>query len=350
VYIGHNGSATMTQSGGDVITTTLQHVDGGTATYAMTGGNLTARQIQYYTSVTSSSGNSFTFSMNGGTVKTAANTTNLFANNTATGGTLQMAVQLGSTNGGATIDTTLSSATIQRPLDNMSGQNGMLTKIGSNTLTLNATNTYTGDTIVSGGTLAVTGSSIANSGKLVINGGKVDLTGDETVNTLFFGATPQPRGTYRASHSSTNFTGSGTLIVTDGPIDDPYSIWANTFLPSNDVSNPAGDNDNDGMTNQQEFAFGLSPINGSSVNPIIAQPDQTSGTFTYQRRADTGLTYKILRSTDLVTWSEDSNAVQLASATDGNGNQTVGVTLTGDKPLTAAKLFVRVAAVAAAAQ
>jgi hypothetical protein len=197
----------------------------------------------------------------------------------------------------------------------------------------------------------VTGSSIANSGNLVINsGGKVDLTGDETVNTLFFGATPQPRGTYRASHSSTNFTGSGTLIVTDGPIDDPYSIWANTFLPSNDVSNPAGDNDNDGMTNQQEFAFGLSPINGSSVNPIIAQPDQTSGTFTYQRRADTGLTYKILRSTDLVTWSEDSNAVQSASETDGNGNQTVGVTLTGDKPLTAAKLFVRVAAVPAAAQ
>ena len=58
VYIGHNGSATMTQSGGDVTTTNLQHVDSGTATYAMTGGNLTVQSIQYFTTLTSSSGNS----------------------------------------------------------------------------------------------------------------------------------------------------------------------------------------------------------------------------------------------------------------------------------------------------
>jgi autotransporter-associated beta strand protein len=312
IWVGHGGSSVATQSGGDVTTVNLSHADSGSGSYTMTGGNLTVKSI--YNSSDGASG-TFTFAMNGGTLRAAVGTTNLMT----TGGNLtrpQLEVQLGNT--GATIDTSSSSATINRPMGDMSGQNGTLTKIGSNTLTLNATNTYTGDTIVSGGTLAVTGSSIANSGNLVINsGGKVNLTGDETVNTLFFGATPQPRGTYRASHSSTNFTGSGTLIVTDGPIDDPYSIWANTFLPSNDVSNPAGDNDNDGMTNQQEFAFGLSPINGSSVNPIIAQPDQSSGTFTYQRRADTGLTYKILRSTDLVTWSEDSTAVQLASATDG---------------------------------
>ena len=175
VYIGHNGTATMNQSGGNLTTTTLQHVDGGNATYAMTGGTLTARQIQYYTSLTNGSGNSFTFSMNGGTVRAAAGTTDLFANNTAPGGILQMAVQLGTN--GATIDTTLSSARIVRPLENMTGQAGTLTKIGANTLTLSGNNTYTGATTVSAGTLLVnTGASIAASASIV-NGGLLRVNG-----------------------------------------------------------------------------------------------------------------------------------------------------------------------------
>ena len=177
VVIGHNGTATMTQSGGTLTTGDLYHQDSGNGTYTMTGGTLTARSIRYVASalVPNSSANSFTFSMNGGTVRAAAGTTDLFANNTAPGGILQMAVQLGTN--GATIDTTLSSARIVRPLENMTDQAGTLTKIGANTLTLSGNNTYTGATSVSAGTLLVdTGASIAASASIV-NGGLLRVNG-----------------------------------------------------------------------------------------------------------------------------------------------------------------------------
>ena len=89
----------------------------------------------------------------------------------------------------------------------------------------------------------------------------------------------------------------------------------------------------------------MNPTSGTSVNPILVQLNQTTGTFTYQRRAASGLTYKILISTTLAagSWTEDA-AGQVAGAVDGNGNETVVVTLSGAKPLGDAKLFVRVSA------
>jgi hypothetical protein len=186
--------------------------------------------------------------------------------------------------------------------------------------------------------------------------GKLDLNFDESggavtdvVASLTIDGIPQPAGVYGATGSGatttndTNFAGIGTLTVGGGA--NPYTTWASAFLPGNDVSNPAGDNDNDGLSNQHEFAFGLNPISGSSVDPILVGLDKSAGTFTYQRRAATGLTYKILTSTDLVSWPEDTTATagQVVGAVDGNGNQSVVVTLTG-APFTATKLFVRVAA------
>ncbi len=226
-------------------------------------------------------------------------------------------------------------------------------KTGTGTWALtNPGNTYTGNTTVQEGTLSISTPNFDDASTVSI-GSTATLNlpnaGTDTVSTLIIGGVEKAAGMTYGNASSvlpviatSAITGPGTITIPGGP-GTPYTVWADTFLPGNDVSDPAGDNDNDGVVNQEEFAFGLSPINGSSVNPILVQVNKTTGTFTYQRRAGTGLTYKILTSTTLAagSWVEDLTAVQ--SATPGGDNQTVVVTLTG-APLPATKLFVRVAA------
>ena len=227
-------------------------------------------------------------------------------------------------------------------------------KKGAGTWALtNAGNAYTGNTSIEEGTLIVSAAKFADSSTIFIGPSAIlnlPNAGTDTVAALVINGVSQPAGkTYgNASRvlpviATSAITGPGTLTIPGGP-GTPYSTWADTFLPGNNVSDPAGDNDKDGLVNQQEFAFGLSPISGSSVNPILVQLDKTAGTFTYQRRAGTGLTYKILTSTTLAagSWTEDLTAGQ--SATPDGDNEAVVVTLTG-APLTATKLFVRVAAV-----
>ena len=64
-----------------------------------------------------------------------------------------------------------------------------------------------------------------------------------------------------------------------------------------------GDLDNDGLTNFSEYAFGLIPNSGSSVNPISPQLNKSSGLFKYTRRNTafftTGVTYSYEYSTTL---------------------------------------------------
>lgn len=123
-----------------------------------------------------------------------------------------------------------------------------------------------------------------------------------------------------------------------------YGSWAAAY-PGFDLSNPAGDADKDGNTNQGEYAFGLNPTSGSSVSPITVQVDPATGKFSYTRRnpALTGLGYTVWTSPDLTTWTEDTAASASQTVTATNGDvQTVGVTLT-TLPVNG-KLFVRVKA------
>ena len=73
------------------------------------------------------------------------------------------------------------------------------------------------------------------------------------------------------------------------------------------------------------------------VNPILVQLDKTAGTFTYERRAGTGLTYRILTSETLQagSWEEDLTAVQ--SATPSGDNET-GYLETLDEIVTSGKV------------
>jgi len=107
----------------------------------------------------------------------------------------------------------------------------------------------------------------------------------------------------------------------------------------------SGDPDGDGMSNFQEYAFGLDPTKGSSVSPISAPLDKSSGTFSYTRRAtpaSTGITYKVFTSTDLLTWTQDTGASEGVVTAVGDV-QTVPVTLS-PALLAAPALFLRVEA------
>lgn len=124
-----------------------------------------------------------------------------------------------------------------------------------------------------------------------------------------------------------------------------YNTWGAPYSLS--TGSEGLDLDGDGVKNQAEYAFGLIPNSGASVNPITTQLNKGTGQFSYQRRDNglTGLTYTIWYSTDLATWTQDTGASQPDGTPDGNGVETITATLSAlpGSPLPA-KLFIQVRA------
>ncbi|MBK1827627.1 hypothetical protein JIN81_11400 [Haloferula rosea] len=232
-----------------------------------------------------------------------------------------------------------------------------LVKGGAFIQTFTGTVNYTGDTTVNDGTLEFgAGTDLDDSSTVNINGAtaflKLDDAANDTVDSLFFDGVQQAAGTWGSTSSAatnqddTRFSGTGVLTVTTGPSATDYDTWLGgfTFAPGDDTTG-TGDPDGDGLTNDEEYAFGLNPTLGSSVNPyVVGAGDVTAGTFSYTRRdpALSSLTYSVFVSDDLVNWIEDTTATQTPGPTDGDGNQQVDVTLTS--PPTGDKGFVRVEA------
>jgi autotransporter-associated beta strand protein len=264
-----------------------------------------------------------------------------------------------------------------------SGAAANVSKTGSGTLTLAGLNTYTGNTSVEDGILAVsatgglrfrpTTNTVTNSVSAGSSSATLSFTG--TVN-IDLSAADATIGNSWPLINLASFTGTQTLTPTavtsslgafsevspgtwelpvtgakwvftevDGNLAyvnaaSPYQTWGTPYGLT--AGSEGGDLDNDGLTNFQEFAFGLIPNSGSSVNPITSQLDKTTGKFTYQRLTASGLTYTVWYSTDLATWLQDSGAGQSITGTSG-ANDTVEVTLTGTL-LSNPKLFIRVRA------
>ena len=198
------------------------------------------------------------------------------------------------------------------------GGNGYgLTKSGSNTLTLSAANTYTGDTSVSGGTLRISKPYLANASDIVIGTTAIlDLNFDEsggavtdTVNTLTIGGVQQAAGVYGATGSGapvpndTNFAGIGTLTVLNGPA--PSNTFA-TWIGGYSVGGLTGANDDfdsDGLDNAIENLLGSSP---AASNTGLTQISTTAGSLKFRHSQSNTIASDVTKSyqwsTDLVEW------------------------------------------------
>jgi autotransporter-associated beta strand protein len=258
-------------------------------------------------------------------------------------------------------------------------------KSGAGSVTLAGVNTYAGGTTVSAGTLTLastgqlrfvpTSNNISNkvsgAGAFNANGTfLLDLSGADatagnswllvdvttltedyddasfTVNSSLGAFTETSPGVWEITASGKKWTfteSSGTLGVAATASDD-YTTWANSFTPPAGL--PGVDDDGDGLSNFEEYAFGLLPNNASSVNPISGQLNKSTGQFKYTRRAipaTTHVTYTYESSTTLSgIWpnftpvSEQSN--------NASPIEEITVTIPG-APLTDPRFFLRVKAV-----
>jgi autotransporter-associated beta strand protein len=200
-YNASRGLGTLTVSGSGALncgTLDLSRsiVSGTIGVVNLNGGTITASRVGTATANQSatSTGSTATFNFNGGTLKASASAANFFQ-----GSTVAPIIPINSIvkAGGANIDDGGFAISILEPLqhDSLLGAtlDGGLTKLGAGTVTLIATNTYTGPTLVNNGTLAVNG-LLGFSAVTVQTGGTLAGTGAVTNATVNVGGAISPGG------------------------------------------------------------------------------------------------------------------------------------------------------------
>jgi hypothetical protein len=221
--------------------------------------------------------------------------------------------------------------------------------------TVGTVNSITGDADASlafNGTLDLdlSAASLADGNTwLLIDGSSFSTPGSLTFGTSFtvtsnlgaFTESTTP-GTWELQLTGAKWT----FTEADGILE--YTVTATDYDTWNTENGVTGgvndDDDNDGLSNFEEYAFGLDPTGPSSVNPIAAQLDKSSGQFSYTRRdtSKTDLQYSVWYSTNLAVWTKDTGASEGTPVLSGDV-ETVQVTISSSL-LTNPKLFVQVRA------
>ncbi len=212
-YVGYSGSGSFIQSGGTNIASyglDLGYNSGASGTYNLAGGSLSATENEDVgvsgtgtftqsggtNSISNSSelgiGSKGTYNLNGGVLipqllggaGSAAFNFNGGMLQASSGFTTTLPMNLGTSGGGATFDTAGFAVTLSGSL---SGP-GSLTKLDSGTLALAAANTYTGNTLIGGGTLAL-GNSLALENSTLDTGGSGVLSYGTLTSATFGGLT-----------------------------------------------------------------------------------------------------------------------------------------------------------------
>lgn len=148
-------------------------------------------------------------------------------------------------------------------------------------------------------------------------------------------------------------SGTGTVIDFDNvrftaTTLETFSSWISNPAYGIDLPNRGSndDPDGDGLNNFTEYAFGLDPSSGASVNPILNHSGlQNTGTFSYTRVSNSILSYTIQISDDLLTWTTATASQIETTPGPGAGVETVTVALQEpiDPPM-GSQFFVRVKA------
>ena len=132
-----------------------------------------------------------------------------------------------------------------------------------------------------------------------------------------------------------------TSSIDAGPEPSDYDIWKSA---SGVTGGPDDDDDKDGQSNRIEYIFGQNP-GAPSGNPVafLSAASGPNLTYTRRKRSLSGLTYSVWTSTNLSGWTEDTGAVQTATAITGTDNESVDVTLSAGI-MNADRLFIRIKA------
>ena len=243
--------------------------------------------------------------------------------------------------GGGTVNIGANDVTFANPVGNNGA--GGLTKTGSGTLTLNGTNDYNGDTVISQGTLALaTGAALPNSANIVLGSGAVfdvnntggfflgqtaaqTISGDGYVSGSYFvatnGSTISPGsdttfGTLSFTNNSTlEIYGTVNLKVTttnsDMVVADFVNLYPGMALT---IPNPALTN---GDYKLMQFNIGYG---GSAANIafVLGQPGKSGDLVIENDGGGTNSLHLLVSSaaSDNITWSGTDYLWDLSGRTD----------------------------------
>ncbi len=173
-----------------------------------------------------------------------------------------------------------------------------LTKLGTGTLVLTGSNTYSGNTTISQGVLSITKTCLADTSTVTIASGallNLNTAGaTDTIASLVLGGVAIPAGTYNSLTPllGSYFTGTGSLNVLTGPANRPpvfpgYALSGRTdqalsIHPAKILAR-AGDPDGDAVTLTRVFgpsAQGATVTLAGSVN--YTPPAGFAGTDTFE--------------------------------------------------------------------
>jgi autotransporter-associated beta strand protein len=245
-YLGYYGGSTgvFTQTGGtNTVANTLYYGNSeGTGTYELNGGTLRLHTITVQN-------NAAFFRFGGGTLQATGDVSIRY--DSGTPGQVVLPMTLTGVGGNANVDTAGYTITLA---DQLSGPGG-LNKLGDNTLTLSASNTYGGGTIVKAGTLRVnnTTGSATGTGRVMVEAnatlsGSGSIAGPLTIaGALAPGNSPgiltvnnqvtfRPGATFSVEINGLEAGSGYDQLATTGPVslDGSLAVSFGSFTPTGD--------------------------------------------------------------------------------------------------------------------